>query len=277
MCHTTMLTLLAISFERYYAICCPLEVLFVCTRRRAVRVLASIWAISLLISVPFLLIPFTEPAEFHDGSSVLVCSVPINTTLKMAFVAGLFVLLFLVPLIILVVLYSKISWRISRNNLLLLGEVRDGKDTAHRRRICGRVHRRQVVCMLILVMVAFFLCLAPLRIFVIWYVFSPLRQKLALGVERYLHIISFSRVMFYINSAVNPIIYQMVSTKFKDAFRRTICREQGTNNVLNNSYISNKTRSSRMVSLPPARKYVEVSRRDQRTDAFNTYDCQTTL
>lgn len=66
----------------------------------------------------------------------------------------------------------------------------------------------------------FFLCLLPIRIFFIWIIAVPQEYQQNLGIEGFYNILYFCRVMIYINSSINPILYNMTSTKFRNAFRR---------------------------------------------------------
>lgn len=38
------------------------------------------------------------------------------------------------------------------------------------------------------------------------------------GFETYYNILYFSRIMFHINSAINPILYNLMSSKFRGGF-----------------------------------------------------------
>lgn len=44
--HASVLTILAISFERYYAICEPLKAGYVCTKARALLICLAAWAVA---------------------------------------------------------------------------------------------------------------------------------------------------------------------------------------------------------------------------------------
>lgn len=72
----------------------------------------------------------------------------------------------------------------------------------------------------------FFLCLLPLRVFFLWILASPHEDILALGMEGYYNILYFCRIMFYLNSAMNPILYNMTSARFRAAFL-TVCSKRG--------------------------------------------------
>lgn len=46
----------------------------------------------------------------------------------------------------------------------------------------------------------------------------PEEKFYALGVEKYYNILYFCRIMVYINSAINPILYNLMSSKFRTGF-----------------------------------------------------------
>ena len=80
--------------------------------------------------------------------------------------------------------------------------------------------RKQVVLMLLSVIIFFFVCTLPIKVVAIWLMHVSTATLHKLGLVAYLNIMSFSRVMFYINSACNPILYNVFSTKFRNAFKK---------------------------------------------------------
>ncbi|KAJ9590736.1 hypothetical protein L9F63_016252, partial [Diploptera punctata] len=48
--HASVLTILAISFERYYAICEPLKASYVCTKARALLICLLAWLFAALFT-----------------------------------------------------------------------------------------------------------------------------------------------------------------------------------------------------------------------------------
>ena len=79
--------------------------------------------------------------------------------------------------------------------------------------------RRQVLGT---VVVFFFICLLPFRIFLLWFILSPEEDMQGLSEETYYNALNFCRVMYYINSAINPILYNAMSSKFRSAFLKAL-------------------------------------------------------
>lgn len=82
--------------------------------------------------------------------------------------------------------------------------------------------RRQVVRMMVAVMALYFVCLLPMRCFQLWVTFGPKHQLINLGFEGFLNVAYCLRILMYMNSAGNPIIYGLLSTNFRSAFRKSI-------------------------------------------------------
>ncbi len=70
--------------------------------------------------------------------------------------------------------------------------------------------------------VFFFICLLPFRIFTLWIILTPDEEMQSLSMETYYHALNFCRVMLYLNSAINPILYNVMSSKFRTAFLKVL-------------------------------------------------------
>lgn len=64
----------------------------------------------------------------------------------------------------------------------------------------------------------FFVCLLPFRALIVWIVLAPHEEVMKLGNEGYYSLLYFCRIMFYLNSATNPILYNLMSSKFRNGF-----------------------------------------------------------
>ena len=104
---------------------------------------------------------------------------------------------------------------------------------------------------LFLVVLFFFLCLLPLRIFLLWILAAPYEDILALGMENYYNTLYFCRIMFYLNSAINPVLYNMTSARFRGAFM-AVCSSRSNRRKFDRRDIFtsfDKRSSSRSTSL----------------------------
>jgi hypothetical protein len=79
-----------------------------------------------------------------------------------------------------------------------------------------------VVLMLGTVVFTFFVCLLPYRALTLWLIFVPydLHLTQVFGQETFYQILAFCRFMLHLNSAINPILYNLMSSKFRDGFRK---------------------------------------------------------
>jgi len=211
---------MAVTVERFNALCDPLSRRISCNIAMTTRVLAALWVIAFSITIPFIVITVLEDATFYDGSPIKVCRTKIDTTWKQAYIVLLVIGFFAIPFFILLVIYSKIIKKLMCEKLQSTAKNTPSAMHAYRT-------RKQVVYMLIILIILFFITLSPMRIVTMLVIFAPSESIQNLGLEGYLNLMSWSRVLMYVNSAGNPVIYNFVSTKFQLAFRRLLHRQNG--------------------------------------------------
>ncbi|XP_067126537.1 growth hormone secretagogue receptor type 1-like [Centruroides vittatus] len=206
--HGSLLTILAISFERYYAICRPLKAGYTCTKMRALAVIIAVWMIAFSITCPILALTEYTYAHYVDGSLVPVCLTSAQSMWHKIYFLSTSAAFFWVPLIVLVVIYGVIAKHLMNSRCLIKSSMEHTQMKA----------RKQVVLMLSTVVFCFFVCLTPFRVFTVWLTLVSQDKIEALGMETYYNLLYFCRVMLYINSAINPILYNLISSKFRNAF-----------------------------------------------------------
>nr|ALM88301.1 neuropeptide receptor A6-A [Chilo suppressalis] len=208
--HASVLTILAISFERYYAICEPLRAGYVCTKTRATLICALVWFFAALFTSPILAIAEHQINSRVDGTVVAQCLTQAVTVWQISFFISIIVILYILPLIILIVLYSVIAKNlISAASKVVMNKTVDPYNARA---------RKQVILMLGTVVLCFFLCLMPYRVLTLWIIIAPSELPSEISPEKWYNILYFSRVMLYINSAINPILYNLMSSKFRIGF-----------------------------------------------------------
>lgn len=159
---------------------------------------------------PILTIAEYHQVDYFDGSSVPACHTLANSFWSAMYFLMTIFLFFIIPLILLLVIYGIIAKNlISDASKIVLNKHIDNY---------GIRARRQVVLMLGTVVLSFFLCLIPFRVFIFWIIIVPDEMVKRLGVERYYNILYFCRIMVYLNSAINPILYNLMSSKFREGF-----------------------------------------------------------
>nr|XP_045584482.1 growth hormone secretagogue receptor type 1-like [Procambarus clarkii] len=238
--HASALSLVVISLERYHVICQPLQAGYRCTKTKAVIAIAIIWVVAFISAGPLLRIVQYSYVKFYDGTWKPHCSAPVDDKWTVSFFFATSILFFFVPLLLLVALYTVIA----RQLLVDTFELTHKKENPQMRA------RRQVVVMLATVVLFFFLCLLPMRVFYLWILTVTRESITSLGIEGYYNLLYFCRVMYYINSSINPILYNMTSTKFRTAFLRVFRGKQGrlhrqhtySNTSFNNPTVSNNLR-----------------------------------
>lgn len=153
----------------------------------------------------------TEPPTPVPPAPVPYCLTRADTFWNQMFFLMTISLFFLLPLVLLLVLYTVIARRL----------MADPGTTAVKATETSNVRaRKQVVLMLGTVVMSFFICLLPFRVLTISVIFTSTETFSKLGFENYLIVVFVCRMMLYLNSAINPILYNLMSSKFRDGFMR---------------------------------------------------------
>lgn len=163
--------------------------------------------------------------QYIDGTNVTVCMTQATDPWAITYFLMTISVFFLIPLLILVIIYSIIA----KHLILKTTATSNGSTTCSTKMRKQAEHnlkaRRQVVLMLGAVVVSFFLCLMPFRILTLCIIIVPDDIFRNFGVESYYNVLFFCRIMLYLNSAINPILYNLMSSKFRKGFQKLYCCE----------------------------------------------------
>ena len=99
--HSSILTIVAITVERYYAICLPLRASVVCTKRMACFTCFVVWIFAFGLTSPIL-----ATIEYTDD---MQCLTQVNTYWPKFYIIFMITVFFFIPLVILIWLYLKIA------------------------------------------------------------------------------------------------------------------------------------------------------------------------
>ncbi|TSK31510.1 Thyrotropin-releasing hormone receptor [Bagarius yarrelli] len=190
-----------------------------CTYARAKKIILAVWLFTSLYCVMWFYLSDTQKLVYSDVT-VVTCAYRVSRELYLPIYFFDFSVFFVLPLALATVLYGFIA-RILFLNALPKERVKNGQyGSAIKHSVqCSSTtaaSRRQVIKMLAVVVVLFAVLWMPYRTLVV--VNSFLQQA-------YLDtwFLLFCRTCVYLNSAINPVIYNVMSQKFRAAFRR-LCR-----------------------------------------------------
>ncbi|XP_053678623.1 pyrokinin-1 receptor [Anopheles nili] len=236
--NATVLTITAFTVERYVAICHPFLSHTMSKLSRAIRFIFVIWLIAIVSAVP-------QALQFGvtNQNGVDQCVVK-RIIIQHSFELSTF-LFFFAPMTLITVLYALIGLKLRSSTLM----QRDG--TLQRRNNVAPCSRnssansqgtRRVLKMLVAVVVAFFLCWAPFHAQRLVYIYGvdqdhqptdPLILKLFV-ITTYI-----SGILYYLSTCINPLLYNIMSNKFRQAFKETLancCQIARQSNSAERSY-----------------------------------------
>uniref|UniRef100_UPI00398EBD69 neuromedin-U receptor 1 n=1 Tax=Pristiophorus japonicus TaxID=55135 RepID=UPI00398EBD69 len=227
-CFASILNVTALSVERYIAVVHPLKAKFVVTRTHAKRVILAVWVISICSAIPntslhgiyYLSTPFGEHIEESAICVLLKPAWTYNLIIQITTV-----LFFFAPMIIMSILYLLIGLQLKREKAF--SEFKPGVGNGNyqtARMQQEKARRRQVTKMLFVLVIVFGICWAPFHTDrLMWILISNWTGELH-RLYQYVHIVS--GVFFYLSSAVNPILYNLMSTRFREMFKEVMCRRK---------------------------------------------------
>ncbi|XP_029658342.2 neuromedin-U receptor 2-like isoform X2 [Octopus sinensis] len=196
--YASVLTITAFTVERYMAICHPLWAYTVSTLSRTLKVILGIWITSILIALPYPLYTrlsylVSNPETGEPLTDSLQCTIPKEFLDGMTIMFKISTFLFFVtPLFVLIILYTLIVITVNRATV---------QRPSHNQR----------------------------RLTSISTISSSGRSNLANS--RRSKAISNTRgsvlkllgILYFSHSAINPILYNIMSEKYKSAFLQTFC------------------------------------------------------
>ncbi|XP_059079871.1 neuropeptides capa receptor-like isoform X2 [Tigriopus californicus] len=233
--YSSVLTIVAFSMERYLAICHPLYSYTMSGLQRASKIIAALWLFALASAIPYAIYtkvhyinhPFTNQTIPESA----FCTIQPTPTFLFEFSSFLF---FIIPMTIMIFLYVRMGFRIRQTATF-------GRNTAVHGESRSVQSKKAILKMLAAVVFAFFICWAPFHaqrlLYVVFYeykwkfvseeVYQQINEKL----------FYVTGCFYYFSSTVNPILYNVMSVKYRNAFKETLCgRRSDGGNPLFTSY-----------------------------------------
>ncbi|KAL3884207.1 hypothetical protein ACJMK2_030426 [Sinanodonta woodiana] len=221
--YSSVLTITGFTVERYVAICHPIKVQKICGETRAIRCIIIIWLVASLSALPYPIhtreFPYIiNPKDETPIKESIVCNIPLKWFKMMLIVFQISTFAyFVLPMLVISVLYILIGLKLRPKEL----SSKDSENPQYGKTAATRA-RRAVLKMLVAVVVAFFVCWAPFhaqRLMTLY-----VKEWTPDLLELQSHLFYVSGVLYFLSSTINPILYNLLSRKFRQAFKRTLCR-----------------------------------------------------
>ncbi|XP_076829244.1 neuromedin-U receptor 1 [Brachyhypopomus gauderio] len=226
-CLASVLNVTFLSAERYLAVVHPLRARHVVTRARARRLILALWSVALLCALPNTVLHGVQvlpPRLGHIFPDSAQCSLVRPVWIYNLLVQLTALLFFLLPMLVISALYLRIGLQLRRERLPLPAETRPWGQGLQQ-----RARNRQVTKMLFVLVIVFGFCWAPFHIDRVMWSYIDNWTDEHRRVFEVVHLLS--GILFYLSSVVNPILYNLMSSRFRSLFHQVMC--QGSNPQLN--------------------------------------------
>lgn len=244
--NASILTITAFTIERYVAICHPFLSQTLSNLSRVIKLILAIWLMALACALP-LALQFGV-VQHSDNPEMVMCTVK-RIIIDHSFELSTF-LFFVLPMCLITFLYVLIGLKLRKSNMTVPGRTESMRNCRHP----GRSSRR-VLKMLVAVVIAFFICWAPFHVQRLIAIYGTNTEDHITSNGPWMEFLYIlmtyvSGVFYYVSTTINPILYNIMSHKFRIAFTETL------------------SKSCRFPGLPARheqRSYSSLSRSQQRT------------
>lgn len=200
----SMLTLVAIATDRYYAIVFPMRSGVITSKLRKVIVI-SIWIIAMGFVSPDLYVFRIKKSV--QNTNLYECFALWDEKPGFAYFLISSAFLFILPLMIMMVIYSIILVTIRRRKIP--GSLESSRARRHKER-----RNRRVLKMVLAVLLAFLVCWLPCNIYIYMNYFGFRKHSTCNGKDTVFVVTLF---LAYTNAAINPFIYFAFSENYRRA------------------------------------------------------------
>uniref|UniRef100_A0A8C4RYU2 Growth hormone secretagogue receptor type 1 n=1 Tax=Erpetoichthys calabaricus TaxID=27687 RepID=A0A8C4RYU2_ERPCA len=219
--YATILHITALSIERYLAICFPLKAKVFVTRRRVKYAIVLLWTLALSSAAPMLFLfgvqyeNSTHPVAEHRACKYTAHALSSGLLDTMIWMSTLY---FIIPMTCLTFLYGSIGWKLWRSKTQV-----QGPHAANRER-----YHKQTVKILAVVVLAFAICWLPFHIG--RYLFMHFQTYYEMTLSQYFNMVSMH--LFYLSASINPVLYNLMSKKYRAAAYRLLLHKKSSKRAL---------------------------------------------
>ncbi|XP_029660848.1 neuropeptides capa receptor-like isoform X1 [Formica exsecta] len=214
--YVSVLTIMVFSLERYLAICHPLHLYVMSGLKRPVRFIVGAWLLALIFALPFAVYTTVNYIEYPPRSGryseeSAMCAMLLPNMPKFPLYELSCLIFFLVPMLSIAMLYVRMGLRIQSNGL---GHSIEGSVHGETKQAQSR---KAIIRMLSAVVITFFICWAPFHAQRLLYVYQVSAFEV---INEWLY--PLGGCLYYFSTTANPILYNVMSVKYRMAFKKTL-------------------------------------------------------
>ncbi|KAI7794388.1 neurotensin receptor type 1 isoform X1 [Triplophysa rosa] len=241
--YATAFNIASLSVERFMAICHPFKAKSIMSRSRTKKLISAMWLASFLLATPMLFTMGQRLVENEFICTTIVSSITAKTVLQVnAFLS------FVVPMALISALNGVIASQLLR---MFRETVQDNRTSiiggnATILSVTVEPNRAQSlrhgVMVLRAVVIAFVVCWLPYHARRLMYCYVNEWTPALFDFYHYFYMVT--NVLFYVSSAINPVLYNLVSSNYRQIFFSTLryfllpCRHKKQQRVLTRHSIS---------------------------------------
>ncbi|XP_064411330.1 neurotensin receptor type 2 [Latimeria chalumnae] len=237
--YATVLNIVSLSFERYLAISNPIRAKRIISKKRTKTLLSLIWLSSIGFALPMAFVMGEkyqlETAQGVPNPSSRVCTALVsNATLKVFIQVNAFVS-FLLPLSLISVMNFVIANRLmafckGNSQNILIDFIPDRWNSLTVSNEPNQIQAlKHSVHVLRAIVIAYVMCWLPYHARRLMFCYVPGHAWTDSLYNFYHYFYMLTNTLFYVSSAVNPILYNVVSSTFRRLFFQTLgylCRKK---------------------------------------------------
>nr|XP_056716721.1 pyroglutamylated RF-amide peptide receptor-like [Euleptes europaea] len=213
---TSTLTMTCIAIERYQGILHPLKIQRQYTNKRAYKMLGCVWTVAIIVGSPMFYVQTLEVKYDFLYNLHHVCCLESwhSVQLQRAYAIFILVALFLVPLTVMLFLYTRIGYELWIKKRIGDSSVLRTLSRHEMAKITRK--KKRAVAMLVMVVLFFSACWAPFHVVHMLLEYNNLEEDYNDTTVKM--IFAIVQAVGFSNSFNNPVVYTFMNENFKKNF-----------------------------------------------------------
>ncbi|KAK7796216.1 hypothetical protein U0070_007049, partial [Myodes glareolus] len=218
---TEILTMTCIAVERHQGLVHPFKMKWQYTNQRAFTILGVVWLVAIIVGSPMWHVQRLEIKYDFLYEKEHVCCLeewasPVHQRIYTTFIL---VILFLLPLVLMLVLYGKIGYELWIKKRVGDSSVLQSSHGKEMSKIARK--KKRAVVMMVTVVALFAVCWAPFHVVHMMVEYSNFEKEYDDVTIKM--VFAVVQIIGFFNSICNPIVYAFMNENFKKNFLSAVC------------------------------------------------------